>query len=73
MKFKIGDKVKILPSATCIGVNESEVGTTQTIIRVVSSTTIIVTDTGGGCWHVDPSDITPVIKTGQQLLFSFME
>lgn len=73
MKFKIGDKVKILPSAAYIGVEENEIGTTQTIIRVESLDTIVITDTDGGYWHVDPHDIIPVIKVGQQLLFSFME
>ena len=72
MKFKIGDKVKILPSAVAIGVSESEVGTIQTILRVESLDTIIITDSGGGCWHVDPKDITSTIKIGQQLLFNFM-
>ena len=73
MKFKVGDKVKILPSAMGIGVSESEVGTIQTILWVVSLDTIVITDSGGSCWHVDPKDIAPAIKVGQQLLFNFME
>ena len=73
VKFKIGDKVKILPSAVVIGVSESEVGTIQTILQVESLDTIIITDSGVCCWRVGPRDITSVIKIGQQLLFNFME
>ena len=72
-KFKVGDKVKILPSATTIGVEDSEVGTTQTILQIESPTTIVITDSTDGRWHVYPRDITPVFIVGQQLLFSFME
>lgn len=73
MKFKIGDKVKILPSAVAIGIYESEVGTIQTILQIISSTTIVITASDGGCWHVDPEDITTAVVKGQQLLFDFMQ
>lgn len=71
-KFKIGDKVRVLPSAVAINVKKSEVGTIQTILRVESLDTIIITDSGGGSWDVYPNDITLVPVIGQQSLFSFM-
>ncbi len=73
LKFKVGDKVKILPSAVDIGVSKSEVGTTQTILRVENLDTIIITSSDGGSWDVYSDDIIPVIVIGQQLLFDFME
>lgn len=68
MIFKIGDKVKILPSAVALGVKESEVGTTQTILRIESLYDIIITDSDDGEWWVDKENITLAIKVGQQLL-----
>ena len=77
MNFKVGDKVKILPSATIIGVRKSEVGKTVLIRGIYNeSDSIMVTDSRGegyGYWSVNSYDIAPVIKVGQQLTFSFME
>ena len=73
MKFKIGDKIKILSSAVAIGVSRSEVGTIQIVTDIMDSTTIIITDSNGGEWGVEPDQIEHVIKVGQQLLFNFME
>ena len=73
MKFKIRDKVKILPSAVDIGVSRSEVGTIQTVTYIMDSTTIVITDSSGGEWWVEPDQIEQAIKVGQQLLFNFME
>ena len=76
-KFKIGDKVKILPSATIIGVRESEVGKTVLIRSIYNeSDGIMITDSRGGgygCWCVNSYDIAPFVVKGQQLLFEFME
>ena len=76
-KFKIGDKVKILPSATIIGVWEGEVGKTVLIRSIYNeSNGIMVTNSRGGeygCWCVNLYDIAPAIKVGQQLLFAFMK
>ena len=74
-KFKVGDKVRILPSAIDINVVESEIGKTGVIIEINSPNCIIV-DTSShtyGSWIVGSDDITSVIKKGQQLLFPFME
>lgn len=68
MIFKIGDKVKILPSAAALGVKESEVGTTQTILRIESLYDIVITDSDDGEWWVNKENITLAIKVGQQLL-----
>lgn len=70
MNFKIGDKVKILPSAVDISVAESEVGKVGIIIEIISSSRIYV-DTPTerfGFWVVNEWDITPVVVIGQQLL-----
>ena len=77
MKFKIGDKVKVLPSVMTIGVSEREVGKIVSIRSIYNeSDGIMITDSRGegyGCWCVNNYDIAPVIKIGQQLLFNFME
>ena len=74
MKFKVGDKVKILPSAAIIGVEKSEVGKVVKV-RCVFGDDILINDSRGkmyGTWSVNSYDITPAIKVGQQLLFDFM-
>ena len=75
MKFKIGDKVRILPSAVDIGVRESEVGTIQTVIKIIDPMTIDITNSSGNdkSWWVEPDQIELAIVKGQQLLFNFME
>lgn len=72
-KFKVGDKVRILPSVVNIGVSESEVGTIQTVIRIIDPETIDITTSSGGSWWVRPDQIECIIIKGQQLLFNFME
>ena len=76
MKFKVGDKVKILPSATIIGVRESEVGKIVNIRSIYDeSDGIMIHDSRGkeyGCWCVNDYDIIPFVEIGQQLLFDFM-
>lgn len=67
MKFKVGDKVKILPSATAIGVEETEVGKIVKIRTIYSSNYILIGDSRGrkyGCWSVDESNIAPAIVKG---------
>ena len=80
MKFKIGDKVKILPSATFIGVCKDEAGKTGVIVEYISSKEIIVLMDKPHHkhgyridWVVESSQIEPMVKVGQQLLFNFME
>lgn len=73
MKFKVGDKVRILPSAIDIGVRPSEVDTIQTIIRIIDPETIDITDSNNGSWWVQPDQIKPLIVIGQQLMFVFMD
>jgi len=73
MKFKKGDKVKILPSAVDIGVKESEVGRVVKVTNPLPSFSvgILISDSRGeeyGCWCVNDYDITPFIEIGQQLL-----
>lgn len=69
-KFKVGDKVKILPSATDIGIAESEVGKVAEIICIEGPNSIrIKTATKRYMdWYVDENGITPAIKIEQQLL-----
>ena len=78
--FKIGDKVRILPSATSIGVCKDEVGETGVITAYISSKEIIVLMDKPHHkygyridWVVESSQIEPMVKVGQQLLFQFME
>ncbi len=75
MKFKVGDEVRILPSAVGISVAKDEVGKIGKILQVYSPTQIIIHTATGGYepWVVRECDIAPVIKIGQQLMFQFME
>lgn len=73
--FKVGDKVKILPSATDVMVAEDEVGKTGVITVYFSSKQINVfmdkvrKESGYRVdWSVDSSQIEPVLVVGQQLL-----
>ena len=75
MKFKIGDKVRILPSAMLTGVSETEIGKVVKITKMNFLDCIMISDSRGdtyGCWAVNYDDIAPVIVKGQQLLFDFM-
>ncbi len=74
MKFKVGDKVRILPSAVKGGVRAKEVGTIQTVIKIIDPAVPIldITSSGSGSWWVYPDHISSAIKVGQQLMFSFM-
>ena len=79
-KFKVGDKVRILPSAIDIGVFKSELGGIGVVIdcyymdiyiRVYMDNVCKET----GCrkeWAVRSDQIELFIKVGQQLLFAFM-
>ncbi|KKN73113.1 hypothetical protein LCGC14_0404220 [marine sediment metagenome] len=79
-KFKVGDKVKILPSASNIGVNDAGIGKIGTVTDCSYMMQYIKVYMDERCkitghrrdWAVSPKDIEPVIKVGQQLLFSFM-
>ena len=77
MKFKVGDKVKILPSAMIIGVSKREVGKVVNIRNIYNeSDGILIADSRGGeygCWCVNSYDIALAFVKGQQLLFEFME
>jgi len=74
-KFKIGDRVKILPSAVTIGVAEREVGKVAKVTGGCGSD-IMISDSRGceyASWCVNDYDIIPFIEIGQQLLFDFMQ
>lgn len=75
MKFKVGDKVKILPSAMNISVGAREIGKITKIKTINSPNDIMIYDSRGkeyGCWCVNDYNIALVIVKGQQLLFDFM-
>ena len=76
-KFKVGDKVRILPSAVNGGVGEKAVGEIGTITYYsLSDYFCVLMDyekENGGTWAVYPCQMEPVIKVGQQLVFDFME
>lgn len=76
-KFKVGDKVKILPSATRVWVMIEEVGKIGIISRIDEENNCFSVTMLNSCkgrvhhWSLSNHHITPVIKVGQQLLFDF--
>ena len=74
MKFKVGDRVKILPSATTVGVWASEVGKIGKITRIsgLGDSLLIKMDKNeereGYTWSVKSYQITIAKEIGQQLL-----
>lgn len=74
MKFKVGDKVKILSYALDINVAPSEIGKAGVIVEIFYESIYVKTDSKEyGSWSVREQDIGSVIKKGEQLLFSFMD
>lgn len=84
MRFRVDDRVKILPSATQIGVEEEEVGKFGVISHIESEEVEhygIVVQMNEICkargyipsWSVDADMIRLLHTKGKQLLFSFME
>lgn len=77
MKFRVGDKVKILPSAIDGGVSEGAVGKIGVITYHAPGDYFCVLmdyeGKDGLTWAVFPDQMEHVIKVGQQLLFNFME
>lgn len=73
-KFKIGDKVRILPPATYEGISEAEVGTIQTILKILEPTIIVITDSNNpdGEWWINPCNMELTSEVGEQLVFEFM-
>ena len=79
MKFKIGDKVRILPSAVDGGVSEYSVGKIGQIINYhkeyryflvrMDSQEVVQPQQG---WAIFPNQIEQIYRIGQQLLFDFM-
>lgn len=82
-KFRVGDKVKILPYATSVGVEDEEIGKIGTI-RSISSR---ITDWSGfmvameeicdvrgyaPCWSVGWRMIELFPRKNEQLIFDFM-
>ena len=76
-KFKVGDKVRILPSAIRGSVSEKAVGKIGEIKSSASAGYFCVLmdyeDGGSMTWAVYPCQMEPVIKIGQQLVFEFMK
>ncbi len=75
MKFKVGDKVKILPSAVDINVAGSEIGEIGIVVYVYAEEEYSIKTASGYYeeWWVRARDIAPAIIKGQQLLFDFMQ
>ena len=73
MKFKVGDKVRVLPCAVSAGMREDEVGTLQIVVKILHPTTVLITDSVSGHWWVGPDKIKLVSRVGEQLVFSFMK
>lgn len=79
MKFKIGDKVLLLPGVVLDdGVATYAVGKTGKVIKAYPEYYLVHMDKPGKndythTWAVDECNIAPIIVKGQQLIFSFME
>ena len=79
MKFKIGDKVKILSLATGVGVESEDVGKAGVITNIGSWDIMVKMDEvckirGHKCdWSVGAHMIELSPRKNEQLLFSFME
>lgn len=74
--FKVGDKVKILPSAVDIGVSERQIGKIVKINSINNLNSIMIGDSRGniyGDWCVSKENIALATEIGQQLLFNFIE
>jgi len=79
MQFKVGDKVKILPSAVNGGVSEKDVGKIGEIIEYGNGYFDVMMDSGQSTgpnldlpWAVYPNQMELVVTVGQQLVFDFM-
>lgn len=77
LKFKVGDKVRILPSAKSVdGVAAGAVNRTGKIRSVCPTYYAIVMDDEPNdflAWAVSEHCLVPAIEVGQQLVFDFME
>ena len=80
VKFKVGDKVKILPSAVLWNVPKSEVGKFGVLVQHFSSKDLYVymdkpwpEYNTREKWVVHFSHIEIAVKPGQQLEFAFMQ
>lgn len=78
-KFKVGDRVRILPSAASDGVASRAFNKTGKIITTDYHHFIYAVymdneqyNNGGWEWVVSSCNLIPSIRKGQQLLFPFM-
>lgn len=84
MKFKVNDKIKILPPATSVGVESEDVGKVGVISHInedANERRGIYVQMQEVCkarkcicrWNVGTEMIEPYPRKGEQLLFDFME
>ena len=80
MRFKVGDRVEILPLVTGVGVEEEEIGKVGVVSHVFSDTDVMVKMNevckARGCipeWSVGVEMIKLLPGKNEQLLFSFMK
>lgn len=82
-KFKVGDKVQILPCATCVGVESEEVGKVGLIKSIggdwnkrygfmVQMKEVCKARDSIPVWSVGSAMIKLIPKKNEQLLFNFM-
>ena len=74
MKFKVGDKVKLLPSVVSAGVMASEVGKIGivTFVGRLGGVHVKTSRLNRLSWCLLEYNIAPAVKVGQQLLFEFI-
>ena len=75
-KFKVGDKVRILPSAFTDGVNKGDLGREAIVEENEPNDSMYIRMVPPNFtrknWWVNGRNLKHVIRVGQQLMFSFM-
>lgn len=72
-KFKVDDRVKILPSAREVSIRDECIGSIGIIIVVINNDYDYTVKVGTRYWYCRKRDMEHVIPVGQQLEFDFME
>jgi len=70
--IKVGDKVRILPSAISVWVDELSIGHVCEVVDICGPNDILVKD-GNRQWGLGCEHWEPYIKKDEQLVFDFMK
>lgn len=75
MKFNVGDKVKVLLSASCDGIDKCDLGRCAIVEKSDDYHSMYVRmlpPSLSGGWWIDGDNLIPLSTKGQQLVFNFM-